>query len=416
MKQIRRLHFLGLAAIVLLLCSLPAVAQRTALGDAVVYFGFVVDITVTDPGAGYVTEPAVSITGGGGSGATAVALITNGGVSDIIVLNAGFGYTNKPTVEISSPPQSVKLGLRLAPLLTVEGEPYSLATIQWADALGNTNQWFTITNVMLGSNAYQWCDTEAGTAGKRFYRAIAFPTPTNPDSTQLVWIAPGTFLMGSPDTEVGRSPNEGPQTEVRLPRGFFMRKYETTQGEYMALLHHNPSYYTGNTNMPVEQVSWNDATNFCAHLTASEQAAGRLPSGWAYRLPTEAEWEYACRAGTTNRFSFGDDPANSLWPQYAWLNSNGGHIGHPVGEKLPNPWGLYDMHGHAWEWCLDWQGDYPGGSRIDQQGAVWGPLHATRGGSWENGPWEARSAYRRAQNPEFIYWNVGFRPVLAPLP
>ena len=394
----------------------PALAQRTATGEPVVYFGFVVDILVTDPGAGYVAAPMVSITGGGGSGAIAVATITNGAVSDIIVLDAGFGYTNTPTVVISPPPRATTLGLRLAPLLVVEGEPYARATIQWASALGDTNQWFTITNVVLGSNAFLWCDAEADQSTKRFYRAVVLPPPANPDPGLLVWIPPGTFLMGSPDTEQDRQATEGPVTQVRLVSGFFMRKFEVTQGEYVPLMAGNPSYYSGDTNLPVDQVNWYEATNFCGRLTAREQAAGRVPAGWAYRLPTEAEWEYACRAGTTNRFSFGDDPAYSQFGLYGWYNANSGHTHHPVGSKLPNPWGLYDMHGNVWEWCLDWLGTYPGGTMTDTQGPVPGTVHGFRGGSWENGPPEARSAYRCVVGPDFIYWNLGFRPVLAPAP
>ena len=416
MKLIYHLRLLSFACIGLLLGSFPALAQRTATGEPVVYFGFVVTITVIDPGAGYVNPPTVSITGGGGTGALAEATITNGAVSHVTMLDAGSGYTNQPTVEFSPPPRSTTIGLRMVPMLTVESEPYSWVTIQWANALGDTNQWFTLTNMVLGSNSYLWFDTEAGAAGKRFYRAINLPQPTNPDRSQLVWIPPGSFLMGSPDTEQDRYPNEGPQTEVKLLAGFFMRKYEVTQGEYTALMGSNPSSPTGDTNLPVNQVNWYDATNFCVHLTASERAAGRLPAGWAYRLPTEAEWERACRTGSTNRFSFGDDLAYGLISQYAWYDSSSGNTAHPVGSKLPNAWGLYDMAGNLREWCLDWLGNYPGGSRIDQPGSVWGVTHAVRGGCFAYGASAIRCAFREEAPPEYSLWNLGFRPVLAPGP
>ena len=112
----------------------------------------------------------------------------------------------------------------------------------------------------------------------------------------------------------------------------------------------------------METVSWYDATNYCGELTERERAAGRIATNSVYRLPTEAEWEYACRAGTSTRFSYGDDPGYTNLTNYAWYGDNSGGTTHPVGQKLPNPWGLYDMHGNVWEWCQDWWSDtYPGG-------------------------------------------------------
>jgi eukaryotic-like serine/threonine-protein kinase len=172
----------------------------------------------------------------------------------------------------------------------------------------------------------------------------------------MVWIPPGTFLIGSPEDEVDRSENEGPQTQVTLTQGFWMGKHEVTQGEYLAVVGSNPSYFNGvqgetdygtDLNRPVESVSWDDAVAYCAALTARERAAGRAPMSYAYRLPTEAEWEYACRAGTTTRFSYGDDPGYTHLRDYAWYEGNSERQTHPVGQKLPNPWGLYDMHGNV---------------------------------------------------------------------
>ena len=122
----------------------------------------------------------------------------------------------------------------------------------------------------------------------------------------LVWIKAGTFTMGSPSTEPERYSEEGPQTLVTISRGFWMSKCETTQEEYMAVMGTNPSYFKGEARKPVEKVSWNDATNYCAKLTARKRDAGMLPAGYAYRLPSEAEWEYACRAGTTTATAYGD--------------------------------------------------------------------------------------------------------------
>ena len=407
---------LCLAAGALLLGSFPAMGQRIATGEPVVILGFVVDIIVTDPGAGYMSPPTITIIGGGGTGGVAVATMTNDAVSHVTVLDAGYGYTNMPMVEFSGPQKPAPLSVRMVPLVKIEGASYSGSMIlQWADALGDTNQWFTITNVMVGSNAFYFSDMEAGAASKRFYRALVIPQPANPDPSQLVWVPSGTFLLGSPGTEQDRSPSEGPQTAVRISRGFFMRKYEVTQGEYSVVVGSNPSYHVGDAKLPVEQVSWNDATNFCAQLTTSEQVAGRLPLGWVYRLPTEAEWEHACRGGTTTRFSFGDDPAYGLVGQYAWyfldcLSTQ------PVGGRLLNPWGLYDMHGNVREWCLDWLGTYPGTSQTDPQGEASEPAHAIRGGSWQSAADGTRSAYRDYAPADYIYNNIGFRPVLAPLP
>jgi formylglycine-generating enzyme required for sulfatase activity len=230
----------------------------------------------------------------------------------------------------------------------------------------------------------------------------------------FVWIPPGTFTMGSPASEQDRDGDEGPQTVVTLTHGFFMGQHEVTQGEYQAVMGSNPSYFTGDATRPVDQASWNDATDYCAKLTAAERAAGRLPAGWAYRLPTEGEWEYACRAGTTTRLSYGDDPGYSQLNNYAWWGSNSGSTTHAVGLKQPNPWGLYDMAGNVWEWCSDWYGSYPGGSVTDPRGATSGSYRVFRGGSWVFDGLRCRSAFRDSSTPDFRFIDIGFRAVLAP--
>jgi formylglycine-generating enzyme required for sulfatase activity len=131
-------------------------------------------------------------------------------------------------------------------------------------------------------------------------------------------------------------------------------------------------------NRPVETVSWNDATNYCSRLTQQERAAGQIAANSVYRLPTEAEWEYACRAWTSTRFSYGDDPGYTNLTNYAWYWNNSVGTSHPVGQKLPNPWGLYDMHGNVWEWCEDWIDTYPGGIAVDPQGPSWGSAPRAR--------------------------------------
>ena len=191
----------------------------------------------------------------------------------------------------------------------------------------------------------------------------ANPPPTNTPPTNMVWIPSGSFNMSG--------------TMVYISRGFYMAKYELTQNEYTDLITNNPSTFRGPT-LPVDGVSWEDATNYCARLNARELAAGRLPAGWKYRLPTEAEWEYACRAGTTTTYSFGNDTVNMSL--YVWYGANAQGTTHDVGRKGPNHWGLYDMHGNALEWCNDWYGSLPGGNVTDWQGPSSGSLHVRRGG------------------------------------
>ncbi len=224
----------------------------------------------------------------------------------------------------------------------------------------------------------------------------------------LVWIAPGTFTMGSPATEVGRDANEGPQTQVTLTQGYWLGKYLVTQVQYQAVMGSNPSYFSASgKDMPVEQVSWDDAMVFCQKLTAQEQAAGRLPAGYAFTLPTEAQWEYACRAGTTGPYAGNLDAM-------AWYADNSGHTTHPVGRKQPNAWGLYDMHGNVWEWCADWYGgSLLGGSVTDPTGPASGSFRVFRGGGWDVGARDCRSAYRFYGGPGRRSNALGFRLVLS---
>jgi formylglycine-generating enzyme required for sulfatase activity len=199
------------------------------------------------------------------------------------------------------------------------------------------------------------------------FRVVLAPVVFRPQPN-MVYIPPGTFLMGSPEDEQDRISNEGPQTQVTLTQGFWMGKYEVTQEEYETLIGENPSSHAGEANLPVESVSWNEAVAYCEALSQQERAAGRIPSDYSYRLPSETEWEYACRAGTTTRFSYGDDPEYTQLGEYAWYFENSGDQTHPVGQKLANPWGLYDMHGNVYEWCLGFSDFHlPGGTLTDPQ-------------------------------------------------
>jgi formylglycine-generating enzyme required for sulfatase activity len=317
-----------------------------------------------------------------------------------------------PRASAQTPPL---LNLQLYAGLSITGAVGTVYQIQYVTDLAQTNTpsaWRCLEFLQLPASPYLWADKSAPATGRRFYRAVEFAAPTN-----MVFIPPGTFRMGSPTDEVDRFDWEGPQTAVTISRGFWMRKYEVTQGEYLAVMGSNPSYFTGDTNRPVEQVSWLDATNYCATLTQRERAAGRIGTNSVYRLPTEAEWEYACRGWTSDRrFSYGDDPGYTSLTKYAWYYDNSGETTHPVGQKLANPWGLYDMHGNVYEWCQDWWSDsLPGGIAIDPQGPATGWFRVLRGGSWDYDASFCRSAYRNdTSDPAYWYYGLGFRVVLAP--
>jgi len=238
------------------------------------------------------------------------------------------------------------------------------------------------------------------------------PPATTPEG--MVWIKPGRFQLGSPPEEKGHGTDEDPPTDVVITRGFWMGQHEVTQAEYLAVMGSNPSGFLGQTNHPVERVTWNEANAYCVKKTALEREAGRLPAGFVYRLPTEAEWEYACRAGTITRFSHGDDLAETGLVEYAWFTTNSDSSTRPVGQLKPNPWGLYDLHGNVWEWCQDlWQDAYPGGTVTDPTGPTDGWLRVARGGSWLYDAAFSRSANRDNYGPENRCSDIGFRVVLA---
>jgi hypothetical protein len=224
-------------------------------------------------------------------------------------------------------------------------------------------------------------------------------------------------MMGSTTNELGRYDSET-QHQVTLTQGYWLGKYEVTQAQYEAVMGTNPSNWKG-ADLPVEMVSWYDATNFCAKLTAIERAAGRLPEGYEYTLPTEAQWEYACRAGTTTALNSGKNLSDKYecpeMDEVGWYWCNSGDKTHSVGQKQPNAWGLYDMHGNVWEWCLDWYGEYPASSVTDPTGASTGSNRVIRGGSWYSYAYGCRSARRDNYNPVYFSNYGGFRVVLSPV-
>jgi formylglycine-generating enzyme required for sulfatase activity len=230
----------------------------------------------------------------------------------------------------------------------------------------------------------------------------------------LLWIPPTSgrgFLMGSPANEEDRFVNER-QHAVVLTKGFWMGKTMVTQAQWAAVMETFPSHNEGD-DLPVEQVSWDDAVAYCQKLTERERAAGRLPEGYEYALPTEAQWEYACRAGSTGPYS-GDLDAMAWYGTMAWYGNKPGNTTPAAGARHPNPWGLYDMHGPVWEWCWDWFGDYPGESVTDPTGPAQGSYRVYRGGSSSSGAVVCRSAYRCWSNPSSGASLLGFRLALAP--
>lgn len=214
-------------------------------------------------------------------------------------------------------------------------------------------------------------------------------------------ISAGSFTMGS-DNEKG---GESPLTQVTFTQPFWLGKTEVTQLQWEAVMGSNPSLTKG-ADLPVAVISWNDAMSFCGKLTQRERAAGRLPEGYEYALPTEAQWEYACRAGTSGHYA-GD------LELMGWYSGNQPH---PVGQKQANAWGLYDMHGNLWEWCADWYGRYPGGSVQNPRGPSRGTGRVMRGGSHFFGSFTCRSASRGMGDPTTSNFMVGFRVALRTVP
>lgn len=241
------------------------------------------------------------------------------------------------------------------------------------------------------------------------------------EGIRLCWCPPGTFRMGSPPDEPGRRPDES-RVEVTLTRGFWLGKYELTQGQWKRVMGQVPGPLNAGVgeDFPVYWVTFLQAEEFCRRLTAQAGASGDLPDGWAFRLPTEAQWEQACRAGTSTAFAFGDTlsdrQANLGKPYDGTPTGVPGSAATPVGSYPANPWGLHDMHGNVFEWCRDWyHAALPGGTDPDLSGRKGSPnrdgsySRVRRGGAWMDPATFCRSALRLRYEPERSSDHLGFR-------
>ena len=223
---------------------------------------------------------------------------------------------------------------------------------------------------------------------------------------EFVLIPAGVFLMGSTPDEAGHHGDEGPLRLVRITPPFYMGQHEVTQAQWQAVMGTNWSRFKGDDRRPVERVAWNDCQEFCRKLTQ------RLSDGRTVRLPSEAEWEYACRAGSPAAYSFGND--RSRLGTYAWYEGNSDMKTHPVGRKRPNAWGLYDMHGNVWEWCADAYHHSYDGAPTDGKARTGSDMDCPviRGGSWNDSPRSLRAAGRAWIWPDATDGNGGLRVVL----
>ena len=411
-------------AVLLSLSIGRALAGETATAVATITAGFVSAITVTSGGSGYTSEPAVTFSGGGGSGATAKAILSGDKVALILVLTAGSGYTGAPTVMVEAPPKALGVRLDLVPKLTVEGPAGSLARVESAASL--SGPWTMWTIVTVGAEGTVLVDLSPGSAA-RFYRAVADKVWLVPDGMAL--IPAGPFQMG--DDRVA-----GPVHTVTVS-AFAMDKWEVSIELWESVRAwgnaHGYDLVAGGsygTKHPVHSVTWYDVVKWNNARSEKEgkvpayyedgamskvyRSGDKVPGGvkWdtGYRLPTEAEWEKAARGGVSEKlFPWGTDKISDELVNY--FDSTKVKTT-PVGSYGANGYGLYDMAGNVWEWTWDYWGGYAKTAQTDPRGPSSGSFRVVRGGSWSRGAGYCQVAFRHNANPGGRNGDGGFRSVL----
>ena len=331
-------------------------------------------------------------------------------------------YSNILRFEIDSTALSVNpASLNLSPnetgTCTVSGGtgPYTAVSGNTSVALTEVSgSTVFVRGVQAGSATVTAWDSAGHSAGVSVTVSGGTPsTYTNSLGMTFILLSAGTFTMGSPSDEPGSYSNERPQHQVTLTRAFYMQNTEVTQAQWEAVMGSNPSHFSGCPSCPVEEVSWDVIQGFLDHMKARGEGA--------YNLPTEAQWEYAARAGSTTAFYNGgitetgsgyDSNLNAI----GWYTYNSDSETHPVAQKAPNAWGLYDMSGNVWEWCRDWYDGsyYDWGLRTDPMGPSSGSYRVKRGGSWGGNAKNCRSANRNYSSPDYRYYNIGFRLMRQP--
>jgi formylglycine-generating enzyme required for sulfatase activity len=340
--------------------------------------------------------------------------------------SSSFFCVKSPVTRVGAPLNSGGSAGQCDGLFTIDWDAFQVAN---STALGNP--WVLGDKVFVQS----WYRDPSAPKTSNLSNALELtlrapaPVPCVTPIPGMVVIPAGTFSMGS--NAAGGPPYYGDSTtqtvhQVTLSYCFWMGETEVTQAQYSSLMGSNPSYFpvpVPVANNPVEQVSWFDAQAYCAALTAQQSAQGNVPQGYQYRLPTEAEWEYACRAGSTTEFNVGASLfCNQAMFRYShhsnsecWNSYGGPYPGpRPVGSYAPNAWGLYDMHGNVWEWCLDSWANFSAGAVTDPF-VTGGPYRVIRGGGWSYDSHGCRSAGRFSLGPGSKGNSLGFRVVLAPV-
>ena len=407
-----------------------------AIAKATIVNGFIVGAEVLQSGGGYDSPPVIIVEDDSGNGAELEPIMNHGMISRIQVANPGANYSQNTVIKITPPDPDLsieideshetKLIMRL-----FEGMDYWLEsaaeTLLWRTELhplrvvddGNFRLEIEPSNEMKLFRLSVTGAINAPLPGKNFKIDYDGLLPEN-HAIEMIWVEPGTFMMGSPESEEYRSDDET-QHEVILTEGFWLGETEVTQHQWESLMETSINEQHELTDgqlagegsqHPMYYINWEEAMGYCERLTSHERLAGRLPEGYEYSLPTEAQWEYACRAGTTTVFAYGD----SLSSTQANFNGDHPYGGAPIGPWLnrtvevksyqPNAWGFYDMHGNVYEWAADMFSFGPDSNPLDPASSTHRSL---RGGSWDEDARSCRSAWRQYGGPSNRYWSVGFR-------